>query len=122
MLFRRLCEYEQIAAKKKKEDEYLELRRKSQTDTSADMYETTSRYSSHKGAEQPRQLVTLIKRPPSQLQLWRDRSLMWVCHITGTPRCSTANVHNRHSFGVTTVVAPKGSVITTNGVFPASPM
>ena len=28
MLFRRLCEYEQIAARKKKEDEYLESRRK----------------------------------------------------------------------------------------------
>ena len=28
VLFRRLCEYEQIAARKKKEDEYLEPRRK----------------------------------------------------------------------------------------------
>ena len=28
MLFRRLCEYEQIAERKKKEDEYLESRRK----------------------------------------------------------------------------------------------
>ena len=28
VLFRRLCEYEQIAAKKKKEEEYLEMRRK----------------------------------------------------------------------------------------------
>ena len=28
MLFRRLCEYEQIAARKKKEEEYLETRRK----------------------------------------------------------------------------------------------
>ena len=28
-----------------------------------------------------------------------DKSLMWVCHITGTPGCSTANVHNQHSLG-----------------------
>ena len=28
VLFRRLCEYEQIAARKKKEEEYLEMRRK----------------------------------------------------------------------------------------------
>ena len=28
-----------------------------------------------------------------------DRSLMWVCHITGTPGCSTANAPNWHSLG-----------------------
>ena len=51
----------------------------SQTDTSADTYETTSFVflirdrrdnSSHKGAEQPRQPVTLDMRPPFQHQLW----------------------------------------------------
>ena len=33
-------------------------------------------------------LVTLGKRPPLQLSAVGDRSLMWVCHITGTPGCS----------------------------------
>ena len=49
-----------------------------------------------------------------------DRSLVWVCHVTGTPGCSTANVRNQHSW-VTTVVAPKRVPTPTNGVFPASP-
>ena len=40
-----------------------------------------------------------------------DKSLMWVCHITRTPGCSTPSVHNQHSPGVTTVVALKGSAI-----------
>ena len=34
-------------------------------------------------------LVTLGKRPPLQLSAVGDGSLMWVCHITGTPGCST---------------------------------
>ena len=40
--------------------------------------------------------VTLVYAPPLQPQLW-GTGLMWVCHITGTPGCSTPNIHNHHS-------------------------
>ena len=47
--------------------------------------------------DQPKQPVTLGERPPSQLPPVGDRSLMWVCHITGTPKyrtplCSSLNI------------------------------
>ena len=42
----------------------------SQTDTSADMYETPLLFSRFTTDETARQLVTLGMRPPLQLQLW----------------------------------------------------
>ena len=59
------------------------------------------RHSSHEGestgASQPRQLRYLGYAAPLAASAVGDRSLMWPCHITGTPRCSTAIVHNQHS-------------------------
>ena len=43
--------------------------------------------------------VTLGRRPPIQPSAVGDRSLMWPCHITGTPGCSTPKVDNQHSLG-----------------------
>ena len=61
------------------------------------------RHSSHEGecagADQPRQLCYLGYAAPLTASAVGDRSLMWVCHITGTPGCSTANVLIRHSLG-----------------------
>ena len=60
------------------------------------------------------------KRPPLQLSAAGDRSLMWVCHITGTPGCSTPKVDKPALSRVTTVVAPRGVPASTNEVLPAS--
>ena len=44
-------------------------------------------------------IVTLGRRLPLQPSAVGNRSLMWPCHITGTPGCSTPKVDNQHSLG-----------------------
>ena len=60
---------------------------------------STSHEGESTGASQPRQLRYLGYAALLTASAVGDKSLMWVCHITGTPGCSTANVHNQHSLG-----------------------
>ena len=78
----------------------------SQTDTRADPYENLL-FCFPDSREQIKKLGRISTKAtcylgyaaPLTASAVGDRSLMSVCHITGTPGCSTANAPNRHSLG-----------------------